>query len=627
MIELGRQFGLYVIKEIISDRDTYACCKAEDPFFTREVALKIYSGEMFEQGEKLPRVEKLMEKLAVLDHPSIAPIYDSGLEGDYFYYTTAYYYGGCLATQLNEPMSAAQVLRLVAELAQALDYALEQQLGPGKLTAEKVFFDSEGRAVICDFGIARGFEQILGTVAVTEQAPVQKKCVDSVAETLRSVGELLLRVTLGPAADLNVRIDDLLAKVTDRQLKKLLSRFLLPGEWRFASYSELLEELSTFAQLAPLLKGRSDQPQDFAAYSAPVNGSELPTDEQAVAKVRRLVAEKNSLQQNLDKAVYERNVAENKTSEMERELVAAQAITAKAQEEANVAWELVAGHKYERWRPVAWTVGGFLVGFLLSGSFGYYYSEQTRDELLAKLKANEELIKTATWRPAELAPVAAVEPPVLVPDAQQSGQGSTTAVAGPSAPQGVGLKPMVGDTQKPLIAQSVESSVEPVKEVSQQWWPVGNEFSPTAAIPIAQIKAALGLNDSSSDADGLSESLRQEVLALVGIWADSWSKQDIGQYLALYSKNYQPELGRSQDEWRDLRRERLTKPQYIELNIENVRLRKIDENRIQVKLQQSYRSDFYQDRILKSINLIKENGSWRILMERSLGMLDDIVGG
>ena len=74
----------------------------------------------------------------------------------------------------------------------------------------------------------------------------------------------------------------------------------------------------------------------------------------------------------------------------------------------------------------------------------------------------------------------------------------------------------------------------------------------------------------------------------------------------------------------------MTRPQWIELDIDDIRVRKVSDDRIQVKLKQHYRSDFYQDQIFKSINLIKEEGEWRILMERSLGMVappDDIVGG
>ncbi len=618
MIELGRQFGLYVIKQVVSSSDSYVCCKAEDPFFNREVALKVYPKELFAGDENLARVENLLERLAVLDHPSIAPIYDSGIEGDYYYYTSVACSDSCLAEQLTGPMSTKQVLRLAAELTQALDYALEHELGVGEISTKKIFFDNEGRAVLSDFGIDSGIRQILASSEKPEKGPDEVKISGSVAESLRGVGELLLSLSLGPAADLNQRIDDLVAKVEDPQLKKLLGRFLLPGEWRFASYTELLEELAGFSQLAALLQGQPDPPQSFDVFSDPSEGSaELP-DEQTVVEIRRLVAEKNLLQQSLDEAVYARNLAENKASEKVRDLTAAQEMITRAQEESNVAWELVAGQKSDRWRPVIWSVGGFVIGFLLSGSYGYYYSEQTRNELLAKMQANEELIKTAAWRQAEPVSVAKTE--------QQVTPDLAAPVVTPDLPLRIEAKPVSEAEAAVKIAPSVAIVVAPVKEVSQQWWPAGNEFSPTAAIPVEQIKAALGLNAFATD-DGLSAAIRQEVLRVVSRWADYWSSQDLGQYFSLYSENYRPELGRSQDEWRDLRRRRLTKPQFIELNIDNIRLRQIGANRIQVKMKQSYRSDFYQDRILKSINLIKENGTWRILMERSLGMVDDIVGG
>lgn len=618
MVELGQQFGLYVIKEILSARDSYVCYRAEDPFFNREVALKVYPVELFTLGERQSRLEKMFENLADLDHPSIAPIYDSGLEENNVYYTTEYYSGGSLAAQISEPMATPQLLRLASELTQGLAYALEHGFSPGRLCAEKIYFAADGSAVIGDFAVASSIEEILASSEPAADSSAQQQACESVAAALASLGELLLRATIGTFASTDEPIDGLIAQVADPKLKKLFGRLLLADESRFTSYAELLEELANFNQFAPLLTSKSDRPKELAAYSAAEKSQESSGDEQPDAKLRRLVAENNSLLQRLDKAVYNRNVAENKVSEKDRELADAKAASVRLQEEANVAWELVAGQKYERWRPVAWTVGGFVLGFILSGSFGYYYSEQTRNELLAKMKANEELIKTAAWRPAS--------PASLEPVMKQLAPAAVAAQGEVTAPPAVALKPVTTTATQPETDAPPQIVVDPVKEVPQQWWPAGNEFSPTAAIPIEQIKAALGLQAVVTD-DGLSDSLRQEVLAVVGRWADSWSKQDIGQYFSLYSENYQPELGRSQEEWRNLRRQRLTTPQYIELNIDNISFRQINENRIQVKLQQRYRSDFYQDQILKSINLIKENGSWRILMERSLGMLEDAVGG
>jgi len=47
--------------------------------------------------------EALFERLAELDHPSIAPIYDSGLEENSFYYTSASYNGDNLVKQMLIP--------------------------------------------------------------------------------------------------------------------------------------------------------------------------------------------------------------------------------------------------------------------------------------------------------------------------------------------------------------------------------------------------------------------------------------------------------------------------------------------------------------------------------------------
>ncbi|MCK4690252.1 MAG: hypothetical protein KAT20_00470, partial [Desulfuromonadales bacterium] len=161
------------------------------------------------------------------------------------------------------------------------------------------------------------------------------------------------------------------------------------------------------------------------------------------------------------------------------------------------------------------------------------------------------------------------------------------------------------------------------EEQAQKWWPFGQEFSPIAAIPVEQLKAALEFESLNVNGD-LSELLQEEILRMVNVWAESWAKQDLSGYFSCYSENYRPELGRSLEEWREMRHSRVTRPAWIELEVNDIRVRQIEEGRVQVKLKQHYRSDFYQDQILKSINLIKEEGRWRILMERSLGMIGDI---
>ncbi len=642
MIELGRQFGLYVIQEVITATDGFACCKAEDPFFNREVILKIFSGEAFNTEAAPGQLENQLEKLAALDHPSIAPIYDFGMEGEDIYFTSCPYYGGSLVEQVQGAMPSEAVLKLAGELTLALDYAIEHQLVQGKLLAEKIYLDSQGCAVITDFSIDSYLQHLQTTTAGEELVGDKTDLQSAVAETLCSLGELLLRLLLGPNADFeHGRIEDLLADISQPQLRKLIGRFLLPGEWRFSSFSELLEELAGFTEVAALVKENTAKQQRLESISDPFSaGPEIAADEhseQAVVEIRRLVAEKNGLQQSLDEAVYQRNLAENKLVEDARALKTSQDELSKAREEADVAWELVAGQKNDRWRPISWAAGGFLIGFLISGSYGYYYSEQTRNQLLAKLQANEELIKSAAWRSEQLAAAATVNAgPGMVakPAATLSNSEAPvkpadviTEQANPLAQQSkTSSEPLIADSDIELASVAEDLEVAAVEEKPRSWWPAGNEFSAAAAIPIERIKVALGIEKLATGED-VSAGLQQEVVAVVKDWAASWSNQDLQDYFSYYSDDYRPELGRSRSEWQEIRRSRLTKPQWIKLDLADIRLRKLDNNRIQVKLKQIYRSDFYQDQIIKSLNLIKEDGQWRILMERSLGLAGDIVAG
>ena len=600
MIESGQNFGLYVIKEVVKSDDSVISCRADDPFFDREVTLKLYPVDFFAE-DKRPQLEELLEALAILDHPSIAPLYDSGIEDAYAYFTSAYNSGGSLAEQLVAPFSEEQALKITAELVQAVAYASELGFAPGALSAEKVYFDPEGLAVWTDFGIDISISRCIATAE--EVSGESRQSSDSAAETFQDIGKLLLAMLSGYEPEGGEPLGDLLSKVENSRVRKLLGRLLSPDELPFASYAELLEELSGWNDMASPV---SDEVEPEVLRRVKNTVADEQT-EQMIRDVRRIVAEKNSLQNTLDKTIYERNLAENKTTESERQLVLAKKEIARVQEEANVAWELIAGYKYARWRPIAWAVGGFALGFLLSGSYGYYYSEQTRNELLAKLQANEELIKTAAWRGAEESvgqddlvsrQIAASRQPGVITVAESESRGEQALLTG------------------------VEVTVAEEEQI-QKWWPFGQEFSPLAAIPVEQLREALEFESLNVSGD-LSELLQEEILRQVNLWAESWAKQDLSGYFSCYSENYRPELGRSLEEWREMRHSRVTRPDWIELEVKDIRVRQVEEGRVQVKLKQHYRSDFYQDEILKSINLIKEEGRWRILMERSLGMIGDI---
>jgi serine/threonine protein kinase len=92
-------------------------------------------------------------------HPGIVPLFDSGWHGDRLYYVMPCITGTTLREQLGTrgrlPME--QALRLVADVAEALAYAHAMGFVHRDIKPENAF-NSNGRALVSDFGIARAIE-------------------------------------------------------------------------------------------------------------------------------------------------------------------------------------------------------------------------------------------------------------------------------------------------------------------------------------------------------------------------------------------------------------------------------------------------------------------------------------
>ncbi len=189
-------------------------------------------------------------------------------------------------------------------------------------------------------------------------------------------------------------------------------------------------------------------------------------------------------------------------------------------------------------------------------------TEQTQT---AQLLAKTEPAKEATV----VEPPAAVEPPKRVP----GGLATEPAVDGGNSPQA--------------------ASTAPPRQ------------APAAPEPnVAEMEAEVGLETGET---------------VLKRWATSWSSQAVDDYLAFYAAEFTPANGSSRQAWEDQRRRRLTRPKNISLKLRDFVLLESSKNRIKLELTQQYQSDRYADKTRKMFDLIKQNGAWQILRERSLG--------
>ncbi len=108
-----------------------------------------------------------------------------------------------------------------------------------------------------------------------------------------------------------------------------------------------------------------------------------------------------------------------------------------------------------------------------------------------------------------------------------------------------------------------------------------------------------------------------DVGEFVQAWADAWSRKDVGGYLASYSSRFRPADGSSRPAWERVRRQRLTKPKFIEVTVTELRTELIGRDRARATFRQAYRADHYRDSVSKTLLLALEDGEWRIAEENS----------
>ncbi|MDP2959108.1 MAG: serine/threonine-protein kinase, partial [Longimicrobiales bacterium] len=250
---------------------------AQDLKHSRKVALKVFRRDLA-AAVGPERFLREIEITAGLNHPHVLPLLDSGDAGGLLYYVMPYVAGGSLRRILagGQPIPLEAVLRIVREVASALDYAHGRGVVHRDIKPENILFN-EGLAVVGDFGIARAVsqaprehvtrtgvavgtlgymspEQALGTGEVDARTDVfSLGCVVYEMLTGGTPASWLLPddVRLGRLSDVpaahRARLDGLPGRV-EQVLARALA--LRPAD-RFAAAGELAEGLVTASERTP----------------------------------------------------------------------------------------------------------------------------------------------------------------------------------------------------------------------------------------------------------------------------------------------------------------------------------------------------------------------------------------
>jgi serine/threonine-protein kinase len=194
--------GRYELEQPLGSGAMSAVWLARDKELGRRVAVKLLA-----RDADRARFEREAQAVAALSHPNICQLYDYGESEEGPYMVLEYLAGGTLEDRLDgAALPDEQTTRVAHELAAGLAHAHERGLVHRDLKPANVLFDTEGRAKIADFGIARiegghtltEAGTVLGTAAYLspEQAAGEQA---TPASDVYSFGVILFRMLTGRA--------------------------------------------------------------------------------------------------------------------------------------------------------------------------------------------------------------------------------------------------------------------------------------------------------------------------------------------------------------------------------------------------------------------------------------------
>ena len=179
---------------------------ARDETLERWVAAKVLHREISDQPDQIERFRREARAVAQVSHPNVVAVIDAGEDGGRPYIVFEYCDGETLKQRIDRqgglPLDEAAAYAI--EVGRGLAAAHARRLVHRDVKPQNVLIDSEGRAKVTDFGIARELEQdgltktgrVLGTTDYVSPEQAMGQQVDARSD-IYSLGILLYEMLTG----------------------------------------------------------------------------------------------------------------------------------------------------------------------------------------------------------------------------------------------------------------------------------------------------------------------------------------------------------------------------------------------------------------------------------------------
>ena len=155
------------------------------------------------------------------------------------------------------------------------------------------------------------------------------------------------------------------------------------------------------------------------------------------------------------------------------------------------------------------------------------------------------------------------------------------------------IKDLFGTGNKTTIAAKDNKASNPIRPADTK--PAATATKPTPATVV-----------------NTGKSVDDELIAAANNWGQAWATQNVDQYLASYSDSFVPAKGLSRKAWEQQRRERITRPSKINVELTDMKVTVEDASNASVKFRQLYVADGKPIRTSKTLAMKKVGGTWLI---------------
>jgi serine/threonine protein kinase len=208
--DVPEKIGKYVIINRIGRGSTGMVYLSHDPYYRRDVAIKVYDIEENENADKA-RVSRKMffneaHMVGMLQHPNIMPIYDAGEEGGKYYVVTEHIQGARTLSAYCRPdnlLRVDDVVEIIYKCAKALHYAHGRGVIHRDIKPSNIMLTIDNDVRIIDFGIAivsdsdvSRIEGIAGSPSYMSPEQVQSEELTSRSD-LYSLGAVMYELLTG----------------------------------------------------------------------------------------------------------------------------------------------------------------------------------------------------------------------------------------------------------------------------------------------------------------------------------------------------------------------------------------------------------------------------------------------